>query len=46
VDLYGIDEARLKAEKLITEAKEILSAVEIYSDKLKLIADYVICRNN
>lgn len=46
VDIYGIDEAKLKAEKLITEAKEILSAVDIYSDKLKLIADYVICRNN
>ncbi len=46
VDLYGIDGARAKASELITEAKEILSATQIYSDKLKLVADYVLHRNN
>ena len=46
VDLYGIDGAKAKASELITEAKEILSATQIYSDKLKLVADYVLCRNN
>ncbi len=46
VDLYGIDGAMAKASELITEAKEILSATHIYSDKLKLVADYVLHRNN
>jgi geranylgeranyl diphosphate synthase type II len=46
VDLYGIEGARAKASELITEAKEILSATQIYSDKLKLVADYVLHRNN
>jgi geranylgeranyl diphosphate synthase type II len=46
VDLYGIDGAMAKASELITEAKEILSATQIYSDKLKLVADYVLHRNN
>ncbi len=46
VDLYGIAGAKQKASELILEAKEILSASEIYSDKLKLVADYVLHRNN
>jgi len=46
VDLYGITGAKQKASELILEAKEILSASEIYSDKLKLVADYVLHRNN
>ena len=46
VDIYGLEQARLEAETLIKEAKEILETTSIYSDKLKLIADYVICRNN
>lgn len=46
VDLYGIGGAMDKASELITEAKEILSATHIYSDKLKLVADYVLHRNN
>lgn len=46
VDIYGLEEARKISEDLIKEAKEIIETTSIYSDKLKLIADYVISRNN
>lgn len=46
VDIYGLEQARKISQDLIIEAKEILETTSIYSDKLKLIADYVISRNN
>jgi geranylgeranyl diphosphate synthase type II len=46
VQEYGIDKASQMAANLIDSAKQDIDAVMIYAVKLKLIADYVISRNN
>ena len=46
VDIYGLEKAQEIAKELIGEAKEILRKTSIYSDKLELIADYVVSRRN
>ena len=46
VQEYGIDKASNMAADLINSAKQDIDAVMIYPVKLKLIADYVISRNN
>lgn len=46
VKLYGMEEAKLIAKQLITEAKESISQVELYADKLLAVGDYVISRTN
>lgn len=43
---YGLEQAKLIATKLIEEAKDKILDIGIYPDKLLVIADYVISRNN
>lgn len=45
VSLYGLDNARQKAEKLITEAKESLQLFGSKAADLKDLADFIISRN-
>lgn len=45
VSLYGLDNARQKAEKLITEAKESLQLFGNKAADLKDLADFIISRN-
>ena len=45
VSLYGLDNARQKAEKLITEAKESLQFFGSKAADLKDLADFIISRN-
>lgn len=45
VSLYGLDKARQKAEKLITEAKESLQIFGSKAADLKDLADFIISRN-
>lgn len=45
VSLYGLDNARQKAEKLITEAKESLQIFDSKANNLKDLADFIISRN-
>lgn len=45
VSLYGLDEARQKAETLITEAKEALAVFKDKASDLKELADFIISRN-
>lgn len=45
VSLYGLDNARQKAEKLITEAKESLQIFGSKAADLKDLADFIISRN-
>ena len=44
--LVGVDESKSKAYKLAEEAKEILVPLSEKADNLRLLADYVISRNN
>ncbi len=46
VQEYGIDKASHLAVELVESAKQALDSVMIYTAKLKLVADYVISRNN
>jgi geranylgeranyl diphosphate synthase, type II len=43
---YGVDRARVIAEKLILDAKSKILDIDIYPDKLLTVADYVVLRNN
>lgn len=43
---YGLEQAKLIATKLIEEAKDKILDIGIYPDKLLVVADYVISRNN
>ncbi len=45
VKLYGIDSAQALAKELIIEAKQELRQTGLSTDKLELLADYVISRN-
>ncbi len=45
VSLYGLDNARQKAERLITEAKESLQIFGSKAADLKALADFIISRN-
>ena len=44
--VVGLDESKAKAQKLAKEAKEILVPLSEKADNLRLLADYVITRNN
>ena len=44
--LVGVDESKSKAYKLAEEAKEILVPLSKKADNLRLLADYVVSRNN
>ncbi len=46
VQEYGIERASAMAKELIESAKADLDSIIIYADKLKLVADYVVYRNN
>lgn len=46
VQEYGIAKASELAAELIASAKQDLDSVVIYAAKLKLVADYVVSRNN
>lgn len=43
---YGIDQSKQIAQDLITAAKQKLLDTHVYADKLNLVADYVVSRNN
>ncbi len=45
VKLYGIDSAQALAKELIIEAKQELRQTGLSTDKLELLADYVVSRN-
>ena len=44
--VVGLDESKAKAQKLAKEAKEILVPLSEKADNLRLLADYVVTRNN
>jgi len=44
--VVGVDESKSKAYKLAEEAKEILVPLSKKADNLRLLADYVVTRNN
>lgn len=46
VAFYGLEKSKQIAQDLINEAKAGLDNIGIYSDKLKLVADYVISRKH
>ncbi len=45
VKLYGIDSAQALAKELVIEAKQELRQTGLSTDKLELLADYVVSRN-
>lgn len=46
LSFYSIDEARELSTELIKQAKKNIQQIDIYTDKLNLVADYVISRAN
>jgi len=46
VKAYGLQRAKQIANELISDAKKIIMDIDIYPDKLLVVADYVISRTN
>lgn len=46
VQEYSLEKAQVIAKELIEEAKAAIDDIDIYADKLKLIANYVVSRTN
>ncbi|MCE2929342.1 MAG: polyprenyl synthetase family protein [Candidatus Caenarcaniphilales bacterium] len=46
VKYYGLEAAQNKAKEIIQKSKDLITSIDIYPDKLLVIADYVLSRKN